>query len=193
MRRAYKVVETYDPLRGLPDGPILITEFQARVLRYLAEHGSIHALFGDSASELAEEYRMDRWLRAEVLVDPHNKLTRKAVASLSFFDHPPPPQPLPQYARYETRREEEEEEEEAIEGARVDQRIRVALPDDGEIIVRVVELAPDEWFAETLVAVAGSRRKKRVRIQDGSKADVLHRIIHRASEMRAHAYARLHS
>ena len=174
----------YDPLRDRSAEAVRLSDLQAQALRCLEQHGSFHSLFGETAQLLADEYRMDRWLRDQALIDPYDKLTRKGLASLHGYDDrfsialtPRSSNPV-----------DEEEQEDNY------QRIRVPLDGGRESLsIRVAELETEEWFAETLVPIEGSKRKRRLEQYGNSKADVLHKIIHAASVMRAKAHARINS
>jgi hypothetical protein len=179
----------YDPLKDMPDGPIRLTRAQAAALRAFDVHRGIRSLFLDTPQGRAEEYAMDKWARSELLIDPYNRLTRKARASLIVFDAPPPAPKMPPHYRHETPPsrviEDEPDEEDEV---RAVQRIRVEV--NGETLSISVGEEIDGWFAETLVP-NGSKRRKRLEQRGSTKEITLHELIHRASAMLARAHVRL--
>jgi hypothetical protein len=175
----------YDPLSGLPDGPIRLSDQQAEALRHFGAHGSLREIYVD---QFADEYKMERWLRAEVLIDPYNKVTRKGLASLRVFDER---FSLTITAHTVTQTDEELEDDEA--DYRVNQRLRVPIDGGVTLSIHVAEIRFDHWFAETQVPVIGSKRKRKIEQYGASKSDVLHKILHDASIIRARAYARANS
>ena len=183
MWKPTKYTPPYDPLRGLPDSPVTLRPEQAEALRCILERGELHAMYGETAEEIADEYRMHRWLRAEVLIDPHDRVTRKGTASLHLFDHPPT-----QMVRFEGRAPIEEDVVEDEEELVHDSRVVVALADDEKISVRITQSPTLEWVAEALVGSYGTKRRRRMRTRGDNKAIVLQALIKKASEFREQSY-----
>lgn len=182
MWKPIKYRPPYDPLAGLPDGAIALESTQAEALRHILELGNLHVMYGESAEELAREYRMYWWLRGEVLIGPDDKLTRKGTASLYLFDHPP--------TEMEIFRGRRDVDEEAIEDEEFihDARITVTLADDAKINVRLTQSPALEWVAEASVGAYGTKRKRRLRTHGNDKSTVLHTLIKKASEFREKSY-----